>query len=77
MSRICLLTDSRDPSGLGAHMLTLAAGLADDDIVFAAPVGSGLLPRAAAAGHAVKAIDDDEAAMARWRASAWSTMGSG
>ncbi|MET0376768.1 MAG: glycosyltransferase [Rhizorhabdus sp.] len=75
MSRICLLTDSRDPSGVGAHMLALADGLGGtapgaDEIIFAAPAGSGLLARAAAAGHAVKSIDSDEAALAYWLAQA-------
>lgn len=68
MSRICLLTDSRDPSGLGTHLLTLASGLGADDVIVAAPAGSDLLARAARAGYAVKAIDADEAALTEWLA---------
>jgi predicted dehydrogenase/glycosyltransferase involved in cell wall biosynthesis len=68
MSRICLLTDSREPSGLGTHMLTLASGLGADEIIVAAPAGSELLTRAAAAGHAIKAIVEDETVMADWLA---------
>ncbi|MET4665710.1 glycosyltransferase [Sphingomonas sp. PvP056] len=65
MTRICLLTDSLAPSGVGAHMMALAEGLPADDIVVAARPGSGLLERAAAAGFAVKALDDDPG-LARW-----------
>lgn len=66
MSRICLLTDSAIPSGVGAHLLALAAGLDGDEVIVAARVGSGLIERAAAQGFAVKLIDDDERALARW-----------
>jgi len=56
-----MATDSLDPSGLGAHMLTLAAALAGQfDIVVAAPrqgAGGALLSRAAAAGFGVLALD--------------------
>jgi len=65
MTRICLLTDSLAPSGVGAHMMALAEGLPADDIVVAARPASGLLERAAAAGFAVKALDDDPG-LARW-----------
>jgi len=65
MTRICLLTDSLAPSGVGAHMMTLAEGLCADEIVVAARPSSGLLERAAAGGFAVKALDDD-LALARW-----------
>ena len=65
MTRICLLTDSFTPSGVGAHMMALAQGLPADEIVVAARPGSGLLERAAAAGFAVKALDDDPG-LARW-----------
>ncbi len=65
MTRICLLTDSLAPSGVGAHMMALAEGLPADEIVVAARPGSGLLERAAAAGFAVKALDDDPG-LARW-----------
>ncbi|WP_380781724.1 glycosyltransferase [Sphingomonas sp. R86520] len=65
MSRICLVTDSLAPSGVGAHMMMLADGLAGDDIVFAGRPATGLLERAAARGFAVKMLDDD-AALTRW-----------
>ncbi|MGI4732825.1 MAG: glycosyltransferase [Janthinobacterium lividum] len=61
MALLCLATDSAVPSGVGAHMLALAAGLGEDDIVIAAQSGSGLLGRAARAGLAVKAVDDPAA----------------
>ena len=70
MTRVCLLTDSPVPSGLGNHLLTLAAGLGVADVVVAARPGAGLIERAAAAGLAVKAIGDDEVALARWLARA-------
>ncbi len=66
MSLICFLTDSMVPSGVGAHMLTLAAGMAGDDIVFACRPEGGLIDQAAARGYAVKAIGDDVDALARW-----------
>ncbi|MEG3163839.1 glycosyltransferase [Sphingomonas sp. PB2P19] len=66
MTRLCLLTDSAAPSGVGEHMLTLAAGMRDLDIVVAGRAGTGLLDRAAADGLAVKALDDDHAALTRW-----------
>lgn len=69
MSCVCLLTDSPAPSGVGAHLLTLAAGLGPDVVVAARP-GTGLLERAAANGFAVKALGDDEAELARWLARA-------
>ncbi|RZM35658.1 MAG: glycosyltransferase [Sphingomonas sp.] len=65
MSRICLVTDSLAPSGVGAHMMMLAEGLVGDDIVFAGRPATGLLERAAAKGFAVKMLDDD-AALTRW-----------
>jgi predicted dehydrogenase/glycosyltransferase involved in cell wall biosynthesis len=65
MTRICLLTDSLAPSGVGAHMMMLAEGLAGDEIVFAGRPATGLLERAAAKGFAVKMLDDD-AALTRW-----------
>ena len=70
MTRLCLLTDSAVPSGVGSHLLTLAAGLDRATVIVAARPGTGLLERAAAAGFAVKAIGDDEAALARWFARA-------
>jgi predicted dehydrogenase/glycosyltransferase involved in cell wall biosynthesis len=66
MTRICLATDSAVPSGVGAHMLALAQGMAgEDEVVIAARPGSGLLDRAARAGLAVKSLDD-AAAFADW-----------
>ena len=65
MTHICLLTDSPAPSGVGAHLLALAEGLGGE-IVVAARRGTGLIERAVSAGHAVKAIDEDEGALARW-----------
>jgi len=65
MTRICLLTDSRAPSGVGAHMMTLAEGLEADEIVVAARAGTGLLEHAAAKGYAVKSLDDN-ADLVRW-----------
>lgn len=53
---LVLATDSRDPSGLGEHMLTLAGALDDFDIVIAAQ-DSSLLSRAARRGLRVKAFD--------------------
>ena len=70
MNRICLLTDSAVPSGVGTHLLTLAAGLGPDAVVVAARPKTGLLERAAARGFAVKAVGDDEAELARWLARA-------
>lgn len=70
MKRICLLTDSTVPSGVGEHLLTLAAGLDDHDVTVAAVAGTGLLERAQRAGHAVKALDANEDGLARWFTSA-------
>ncbi len=66
MTRICLLTDSATPSGVGEHMMTLAGGMSDVEIVVAGRSGTGLLDRAAANGLAVKTIDDDHGALTRW-----------
>ncbi|MEG3166600.1 glycosyltransferase [Sphingomonas sp. LB3N6] len=67
MTRICLLTDSLAPSGVGAHMMMLAEGLAGDEIVFAGRPATGLLERAAAKGFGVKMLDDDDDdALTRW-----------
>lgn len=66
--RIVLATDSRDPSGMGAHMLTLGSALQPEfDVTLAAHYGIdvGLLERAASRGLAVKAIDQVEA-FERW-----------
>lgn len=64
MTRICLLTDSTAPSGVGEHMMTLAAGMPDHDITIIGHTGTGLLDRAAAEGFAVKALDSD--ALSKW-----------
>ena len=56
--RICLVTESPDPSGVGEHMLTLAQGLAaDNDVTIGAPRATRLIERARAAGFSVKAVD--------------------
>ncbi len=60
------MTDSPNPSGVGAHLLALADGLNVEQITVAARPGTGLIERAVSAGHAVKAIGDDEGALARW-----------
>lgn len=61
--RIVLATDSLDPSGMGAHMLTLGLALGQQfEITVAASAGSGdLLARAARLGLAVKQFEDVEA----------------
>jgi predicted dehydrogenase/glycosyltransferase involved in cell wall biosynthesis len=68
VTRLCLLTDSATPSGVGEHMMTLARGMADAEVTVAGRIGTGLLERAASSGFAVKAIDDDHAALTRWLA---------
>jgi glycosyltransferase involved in cell wall biosynthesis len=59
--RICLFTASPEPSGVGQHMLTLAAGLSERyDVTFGCiPIGPGeqLLTRAAALGVAPLPLD--------------------
>ena len=61
MDKIVLVTDSTEPSGMGAHMLTLGAALAKDfDILLAAPEGengSKLLLQAAEQSLRVKQFD--------------------
>lgn len=67
VARFCIATASHNPSGVGNHLLTLAAAFADEhDVTVAAPVASGLLARAAAQGCAIKAIGEDEGALHRW-----------
>jgi predicted dehydrogenase/glycosyltransferase involved in cell wall biosynthesis len=59
--KIVLATDSRDPSGMGAHMLTLGRALQERfDITIAASADAqgGLLDAAARAGLAVREFDD-------------------
>ncbi|WP_018899444.1 glycosyltransferase [Rhizobium sp. 2MFCol3.1] len=66
--RVVLATDSRDPSGVGEHMLALGEGLSTEFDVTVAIVGedrTGLLPRAARVGLRIRlAADDDE--FRRW-----------
>ncbi|EJL22062.1 glycosyltransferase [Novosphingobium sp. AP12] len=66
--RICLITESPEPSGVGQHMLTLAQGLGvDNDVTIATPRGTSLLARAQAAGLVVKALDPADAeGLGRW-----------
>ena len=66
--RLFLVTESPAPSGLGEHMLTLADGLAGRfEVVVGAPAASGLLARARARGHPVKALEpDDRHGLERW-----------
>lgn len=59
--RIVLATDSLDPSGMGEHMLTLGRALQpqlDVTITALEALDANLLVRAAAAGLAVKALDE-------------------
>ncbi|KQT57569.1 glycosyl transferase family 1 [Aureimonas sp. Leaf460] len=58
--RICLATDSLEPSGVGEHMILLAEELgARAEIVIAADPRSGLLEKAARKGLAVKRLGAD------------------
>nr|WP_319934246.1 glycosyltransferase [Lichenihabitans sp. Uapishka_5] len=70
--RLCLATDSREPSGVGEHMLALALALRDRfAVVLACPDSSGgaaLLARAARGGVGVKRLDDDPEATRAWLA---------
>jgi predicted dehydrogenase/glycosyltransferase involved in cell wall biosynthesis/threonine dehydrogenase-like Zn-dependent dehydrogenase len=62
--RVVIATDSREPSGLGEHMLELGQGLQRVFDVTFAIIGTdrtGLLPRAARRGMKVKVAQDDEA----------------
>lgn len=68
MTHIVLLTDSPNPSGVGTHLLALAEGLSMEQVTVAARAGTGLIERAVAAGHAVKAVGDHEGALAAWLA---------
>lgn len=63
--RLCLATDSLVPSGVGAHMLALAAELgAEFDVTIAADPRSGLVSQALRAGHAAVALTvGDEASL--------------
>lgn len=68
--RLCLATDSREPSGVGEHMLALAEALRHSfAIVLACPDGQrgdALLARAGRLGIGVKRLEDEEEATVRW-----------
>lgn len=66
--RICLLTDSPQPSGVGEHMLTLAAGLrTQHDVFFVARGETGLLERAAGLGLVTRQVDPhDPDGLSQW-----------
>ena len=68
--RLCLATDSLEPSGVGEHMLALAGEWRGRyDVTLACPVSPGgrtLLQRAARLGVAVKRLDDDPDLLVRW-----------
>ena len=70
MARICLATDSLEPSGVGEHMLALAGEWRDRyDVTLACPGSSGggaMLVRAARLGLAVKRLDQDPDAVVQW-----------
>ena len=70
MRRLCLATDSLEPSGVGEHMLALAGEWRGRyDVTLACPVSPGgrtLLQRAARLGVAIKRLDDDPDAVVRW-----------
>lgn len=66
--RLCLFTASPDPSGVGEHMLAIAAGLASDyDISFVCPLSNAsqpLLAQAQAFASETFALDFDNASSA-------------
>ncbi len=70
--RLCLATDSLEPSGVGEHMLVLATELREGfDVVVACPASAGgrhLLDRAVRLGLGVKRLDDDDEATVAWLA---------
>ncbi len=70
MARVCLATDSLEPSGVGEHMLALAGEWRDHyDVTLACPMSPGgraMLQRAARLGVAVKRLDDDHDAVVQW-----------
>ena len=72
--RLCLATDSREPSGVGEHMLALASEFRTRFAVVLAcpesPGGTALLRRAARLGVGVKRLDDSPEATRHWLASA-------
>lgn len=65
-----MATDSREPSGVGEHILTLARALGPTfAIVIACPPSAGgrvLLDRAAAQGFGVKLLSDDRGTTIAW-----------
>ena len=69
-ARLCLATDSLEPSGVGEHMLALAGALRETvAIVLACPPSPGgrrLLDRAARLGLGVRLLPEDDAATVRW-----------
>jgi len=70
---VVLATDSREPSGMGEHMLTLAHGLQPRfDTVFACPEGGegeALLQRAARLGLRIKTLEgSSRVGCSRWLA---------
>lgn len=68
--RLCLATDSREPSGVGEHMLVLAGELRHRyHVVVACPQsrgGDSLIARAARCGLQVKVLDDRREATVDW-----------
>ncbi len=70
MPRLCLATDSLEPSGVGEHMLALAGEWRGRyDVTLACPTSPGgraLLRRAARVGAAIKRLDNDSDGVARW-----------
>lgn len=68
--RLCLATDSLEPSGVGEHMLALAGEWRQRyDVTLACPVSPGgraLLQRGARLGVAVKRLEGDPDAAVRW-----------
>lgn len=69
-SRLCLATDSREPSGVGEHMLVLAAALRHRlEIVLAcvhSPACDALLGRAGRLGIGIRRLEDGQAATVDW-----------
>ena len=72
--RLCLATDSREPSGVGEHMLALATAFRDRfEVVLACPESPGgatLLARAARLGIGIKRLAEEAEANRAWLARA-------
>ena len=70
VARLCLATDSTEPSGVGELMLALAGELRNrHDVTLACPASQGgriLLDRAAALGLAIRRLDDATDREATW-----------